>query len=67
MCERECDCKTCYMTNCKNPVQCGDCYTDSIDGCRSGGIHNCRGYVPNNIFKRFVLCLTGELGWWMLF
>lgn len=66
MCDRECDCKTCHMTYGKDSCSCGECYTDSLEQCRSGGIHHCRGYVPHNFFKRLWCCITGKLFWWQL-
>lgn len=52
MCDRECDCKTCLS------ALCGECYTDSLEQCRAGGIHHCRGYVPRNFFKRLWYKIT---------
>lgn len=66
MCDRECDCKTCRICCDQYPHTCGDCYYDSFEQCRNGGIHNCRGYIPNNFFKRLWYCLTGKLFWWQL-
>ena len=57
MCDRECDCKTCLSALlCEG---CGECYTDSLEQCRAGGIHHCRGYVPKNLFNRFWYVITG--------
>ena len=64
MCERECDCKTCDFH--AKYFECGDCYMDSLEQCRAGGIHNCRGYIPQSFIKRFWWCLTGRLYWWQL-
>ena len=61
MCDRECDCKTCHYTFGKDAVRCGECYPDSLERCRKGGIINCRGYVPHNPFKRMWWYLTGRL------
>lgn len=54
------------MTYGKDPCSCGECYTDSLEQCRSGGIHHCRGYIPHNFFKRLWWCITGRLFWWQL-
>lgn len=57
MCNKKCDCKTCYVS----PTgECGECYTDSLEQCRAGGIHHCRGYVPKNFFKRLWYMITGR-------
>jgi hypothetical protein len=57
MCDRECDCRTCLSASF---CGCGECYTDSLERCRAGGIHNCRGYVPRNIFKRIFYKIMGR-------
>jgi hypothetical protein len=59
MCDRKCDCQTCYSGFYHNRGDCGNCYTDSYEQCLSGGIHNCRGYVPKNFFKRLLYKLKG--------
>lgn len=64
MCDRECDCKTCQFSNKYN--KCGSCYPDSLKQCKSGGIHNCRGYVPYSFFKRLWYCITNRLEWWQI-
>ncbi len=51
MCERECDCKTCLSAY--YGIECGNCYTDSLDQCRSGGIHDCWGYEKSSLWRRF--------------
>lgn len=66
MCNRECDCKTCMICAGEIMTSCGECYKDSLEQCRSGGIHNCRGYIPKNFFKRLWWCITGRLPWWLL-
>jgi hypothetical protein len=56
MCDRECDCKSCLSAL---SCGCGECYTDSLEQCRAGGIHKCRGYVPRNPFKRVLYKIRG--------
>ena len=54
--DRECDCKTCLSALLCD--RCGECYTDSLEQCRAGGIHHCREYVLGNFFKRLWYKIT---------
>lgn len=62
MCERNCDCKICKCSK----VNCGECYVDSLEQCRNGGIHNCRGYVPNKFLKRIWYAIIGKIEWFQI-
>lgn len=47
MCERECKCKTCWFS--AHGMRCGECYDNSLSKCRSGGVKECRGYIPDTL------------------
>lgn len=65
MCYNSCQCKTCVIANSGDgALLCGDCYIDSQNQCKSGGIYNCIGYVPKNPIKRLWWRITGRLFWW---
>lgn len=63
-CNKKCKCKTCRICFIS---ECGDCYSDTLEQCKSGnGVQNCRGYTPSNFLKRLWYCITGKTPWWLL-
>lgn len=65
-CKRTCICSSCRK-HITEQTDCGECFEDSLEQCRAGGIKKCKQYRKDTVLGRIWDAIRRKIDWKQVF